>query len=142
MSSKRIVLILTAAVLVAVGSRPLRGWEMLAVTLCCAFGGWLAVLPFLKEQDAAVKLAETDGLAETAARLSKGIRSYITKRFPEDGEVVFTRLEAGIIAHGRDPKVIEALLELVREPELKRTARWVQDLLPRLYSQPAQPAPE
>lgn len=79
--------------------------------------------------------------ADSAARLSKGIRSYITRRFPEDGEVVFTRLEAGIIAHGRDPKVIEALLELVREPELKRTARWVQDLLPRLYSQPA-PAPE
>jgi len=73
--------------------------------------------------------------AETAQRLSKGIRNYITKRFPEDGEVVFTRLEAAIIAHGRDPKVIEALLELVREPELKRTAKWVQDLLPRLYAQ-------
>jgi len=78
--------------------------------------------------------------AESAARLSKGIRSYITRRFPEDGEVVFARLEAGIIAHGRDPKVIEALLELVREPELKRTARWVQDLLPRLYAQTPEPA--
>lgn len=72
--------------------------------------------------------------AETAARLSKSIRSYITRRFPEDGEQVFTRLEAVIFARGKDPKVIEALLELVREPELKRSARWVQDLLPRLYA--------
>lgn len=77
--------------------------------------------------------------AETAARLSKSIRGYITRRFPDDGEAVFTRLEAVIFARGKDPKVIEALLELVREPELKRSARWVQDLLPRLYAGDAAP---
>ena len=96
--------------------------------------------------DAAIEVEEIDATpidpelvalfeAESAARLSKSIRSYITKRFPEDGEAVFARLEAAIIARGRDPKVIEALVELLREPELKRTGRWVQDLLPRLYAQ-------
>lgn len=65
------VLLATAAVLVAVGARPLGIWEMLAITTCGALGAWLAVLPFLKEYEAAVKLAETDRLTETAARLDQ-----------------------------------------------------------------------
>lgn len=72
---------------------------------------------------------------DTAARVARQIRNYITRRFPEDGEAVFTRLETAILSRGKDPRVIEALLELLREPELKRTARWVQDLLPRLYAE-------
>ena len=38
------VLIGAAATLVAVGGRPLRAWEMVAVAACAALGGWLAVL--------------------------------------------------------------------------------------------------
>jgi len=71
---------------------------------------------------------------DSAARVARQIRNYITRRFPDDGEAVFARLEAAILARGKDPRVIEALLELMRESELKRTARWVQDLLPRLYA--------
>lgn len=65
------VLLVTAGVLVAVGARPLGVWEMLAITTCGALGAWLAVLPFLKEYEASVKLAETDRLTETAARLDQ-----------------------------------------------------------------------
>lgn len=70
---------------------------------------------------------------ESARQLARDLKNLITRRFPDEGEAVFEKIEAAIVAHGRDPKVIEALLELVREPELKRTARWVQELLPRLY---------
>lgn len=65
--------------------------------------------------------------------IARNVRSYITRNFPTDGEVVFTRLEEAIDAVGAEPRVIEALLELMREPELKRSAKWVQELLPRLY---------
>lgn len=65
------VLILTAATLVVAGGRPLGGWEMLAVAACGALGGWLAVLPFLKEYEASIRWAETGRLAETTARLDQ-----------------------------------------------------------------------
>lgn len=73
--------------------------------------------------------------ASSVRELARNMRSYITRRFPDDGELVFERLEAAIVAHGKDPEVIEALLELVRDPQLKRTARWVKELLPRLYTE-------
>lgn len=63
------VLLLTAGVLVAVGGRPLRFWEMLAIVACVGLGAWLAVLPALKSYEVAVKAAETDHLAETVAKL-------------------------------------------------------------------------
>jgi len=71
---------------------------------------------------------------DTPRGVARNIRNYVTRRFPEDGDQVFARLEEAIVARGTEPKVIEALLELMREPELKRTAKWVQELLPRLYS--------
>jgi hypothetical protein len=71
---------------------------------------------------------------DTPRGVARNIRNYVTRRFPEDGDAVFVRLEEAIIARGTEPKVIEALLELMREPELKRTAKWVQELLPRLYA--------
>lgn len=65
------VLLIAAGIMVAFGSRPLRAWEMVTVTACAALGGWLAVLPYLKDYEAAVKLTETDRLAETTAKLGQ-----------------------------------------------------------------------
>lgn len=65
------MLVAAAATLVAVGARPLRVWEMVAVTVCVAFGGWLAVLPFLKEYELASRFAETNRLADTTAKLQE-----------------------------------------------------------------------
>ncbi|MFO0749918.1 MAG: hypothetical protein U1F43_30250 [Myxococcota bacterium] len=72
--------------------------------------------------------------AETTERLALNIRNHITRSFPSDGEAVFARLEAAVLARRKDPKVVEALVELLKEPELKRTARWVQGVLPKLVS--------
>ena len=66
--------------------------------------------------------------------IARNVRNYVTRRFPTDGEAVFARLEEAISVVGAEPRVIEALLELMRESELKRTAKWVQELLPRLYA--------
>ena len=63
------ILVLTAGVLVAVGGRPLRIWEVLAIVACVGLGAWLAVLPTLKAYDTAVKASETDHVAETLGRL-------------------------------------------------------------------------
>lgn len=62
-------LLLTAGLLVMSAGRALGLWEMLAVVGCVALGAWLAVLPVLKEYDVAVRLAETDHLASTMAKL-------------------------------------------------------------------------
>lgn len=66
-----VALLATAGVLVAMGGRPLRTWEMLAVAACAGLGGWLAVLPFLRDHEAAVKFAETDRLSDTVARIGQ-----------------------------------------------------------------------
>jgi len=63
------MLLLTAGLLVMSSGRALGLWEMLAIVGCVALGGWLAVLPVLKEYDVAVKWAETDQLATTVAKL-------------------------------------------------------------------------
>lgn len=63
------VLLLTAAVLVYVGGRPLRAWEMVAVVVCVGWGAWLAVLPALRTYEVEVKRSETDHLASTVAKL-------------------------------------------------------------------------
>jgi len=79
--------------------------------------------------------------ADTKERLAKNIRNHVTKTFPSDGDAVFTRLEAAVLARRKDPMVVQALVELLKEPELKRTTRWVQELLPRLVADegPADP---
>lgn len=63
------MLLATAATLVAVGGRPMRFWEMIAVVGCVAFGAWLAVMPVLKEYENAVRLTETHRLADATAKL-------------------------------------------------------------------------
>ncbi len=66
------VLLLTAAVcLVVFGGRPLEAWAMLAVTLCVALGGWMAILPFLREYDAAVGLAGHDRLQDATGKITQ-----------------------------------------------------------------------
>jgi molecular chaperone GrpE (heat shock protein) len=64
-------LLVAAAALVTLGGRPLSLWQMGVVVLCVSVGGWLAVLPFLKEYDATVRQRETERLAETAAKLDQ-----------------------------------------------------------------------
>lgn len=66
------------------------------------------------------------------SRAARAVRNYITRRWPRDGDHVFTDLERWIGAQN-DPAVIAALLELMKERDLKRTAKWLEDLLPRLY---------
>ncbi|MCC6232422.1 MAG: hypothetical protein IT580_07240 [Verrucomicrobiales bacterium] len=61
----------TACLLVALGSRPLTVWEGLSVAACVGLGGWLAVLPFLREYEASLRWAETDRLADTSAKLEQ-----------------------------------------------------------------------
>jgi len=70
--------------------------------------------------------------ADTKERLARNLRNHVTKSFPSKGDAVFVELEAAVLARRRDPLVVQALVELLKEPELKRTARWVQELLPRL----------
>jgi molecular chaperone GrpE (heat shock protein) len=65
------MLLAAAGTLVAVGARPLRVWEMLAIVVCVGLGGWLAVLPFLKEYELASRFAETNRLANTTAKLTQ-----------------------------------------------------------------------
>lgn len=71
---------------------------------------------------------------ESPRAIARNVKGYVTRNFPTEGEAVFAKLEEAIGVVGAEPKVIEALLELMREPELKRTAKWVSELLPRLYA--------
>ncbi len=71
--------------------------------------------------------------ADTPSRLARQIRNHITRNFPEQGEAVFENLESEILARRGDRRLIEALLELVQETELKRTSRWATALLQKLY---------
>jgi len=66
-------------------------------------------------------------------RTARALRGYITRRWPKDGEVVFEDLERWILAHG-DPEVVAALLELMKDRDLKRTSKWLAELIPRLYA--------
>lgn len=70
---------------------------------------------------------------DSPTRAARALRSYITRRFAADGDQVFSDLEAWLESHD-DPAIIATLLELMKERELKRTHRWLTDLLPRLYS--------
>ncbi|MCC6623505.1 MAG: protein phosphatase 2C domain-containing protein [Deltaproteobacteria bacterium] len=70
--------------------------------------------------------------ADSKERLARNLKNHVTRNFPTRGDAVFDELEAGVMARRKDPMVVQALVELLKEPELKRTARWVQELLPRL----------
>lgn len=70
---------------------------------------------------------------DSPSRAARALRSYITRRFAADGDQVFDDLEAWLERHD-DPAIIATLLELMKERDLKRTHRWLTDLLPRLYS--------
>ncbi len=73
-------------------------------------------------------------------RISRALRGFITRNYPDDGDQVFKDLEAVILASD-DPDVVAALLDLMTERRLKKTNRWITDLLPRLYArQPPQDA--
>lgn len=65
-------------------------------------------------------------------RTARAVRNYITRRWPRDGDRVFTDLERWIGGQN-DPAIIAALLELMKDRDLKRTVKWLEDLLPRLY---------
>ena len=99
------------------------------------------------EPDAApaapVALAHADDIAALFAdphpvRAARAVRNYITKRWVGDGEQVFADLEAWIAAH-EDPAIFAALLELMKDQDLKRTHKWVSELLPRLYARTPSP---
>ena len=51
--------------------RPLGPWELAALVACVALGAWLAVKPFLLEYEAAMRLADTQGLTDAVAQIQK-----------------------------------------------------------------------
>ncbi|MGE3313008.1 MAG: hypothetical protein AB7O66_23820 [Limisphaerales bacterium] len=63
-------LLVTAAFLALNSKAALGAWEMLAIVVCVGLGGWLAVLPVLKEYEVTVEAAETDQLAATMEKLT------------------------------------------------------------------------
>jgi molecular chaperone GrpE (heat shock protein) len=65
------LLVGAASFLVFTASWPLSRWEIAAVAPCIAVGAWLAVIPFLREHQAAVKLWEQTNLAEAAQQLDQ-----------------------------------------------------------------------
>ncbi|EEF61598.1 nucleotide exchange factor GrpE [Pedosphaera parvula] len=50
-------------------TRPMTGWQMLFFVLCGALGAWIAVLPFLLEYRAALKLSETNTLTSAVSQI-------------------------------------------------------------------------
>ena len=50
--------------------RPLVFWEALALTGCASIGAWSFLTPFLRRNDVAVKLAESESLATTVAQIN------------------------------------------------------------------------
>lgn len=58
-----------AALVVQMSVHPLALWQIAACVVCLGAGAWLAVLPFLKEYEAAVRLAESASLADTVAQI-------------------------------------------------------------------------
>ena len=65
------LLVGAAAFLISTASWPLSRWEIAAVVPCCIIGAGLAVLPFIREHNAAVKLWEQSNLAEASRQLDQ-----------------------------------------------------------------------
>jgi molecular chaperone GrpE (heat shock protein) len=66
-----ILLLAAAAWLVLRPGPPLDAWQSALVAGCVALGAWLGVLPFLSEHQAAVRLAEGQGLASTVDQIKE-----------------------------------------------------------------------
>ena len=58
-----------AALIVQMSVHPLAWWQIAACIVCLGAGAWLAILPFLKEYEAAVRHAESASLADTVAQI-------------------------------------------------------------------------
>jgi molecular chaperone GrpE (heat shock protein) len=58
-----------AALIVQMSVHPLALWQIAACVVCLSLGAWLAVLPFLKEYEAALRLAETASLTDAVAQI-------------------------------------------------------------------------
>ena len=48
---------------------PMGHWELAACVICVAVGAWIAVIPFLKQYQAELKLAESDNLVSAVAQI-------------------------------------------------------------------------
>jgi hypothetical protein len=66
-----VLLVGLAGFLIFTASWPLSRWEILAVASCFILGAWMAIIPFLREHTAAVKLWEQSNLAEAAQQLDR-----------------------------------------------------------------------
>ena len=66
-----VLLVGMAGFLILTASWPLSRWEIAAVAPCFIIGAWLAVIPFLREHAAAVKLLEQTNLADAAGQLDR-----------------------------------------------------------------------
>jgi len=69
---------------------------------------------------------------EPTSRASRALRNYITRRYARDGEQVFADLEAWILARN-DPEIVATLVDAMQDQRLRRTHRWISELLPRLF---------
>jgi molecular chaperone GrpE (heat shock protein) len=65
------LLVAFACFILKTASWPLSRWEIAAVAPCFGIGAWLAILPFLREHKAAVKLWEQTNLVEAAQQLDQ-----------------------------------------------------------------------
>ena len=64
-----LLLVGLAGLIVQLSVHPLVWWQIAACVVCLGTGAWLAVLPFLKEHEAAVRLAESASLTNTVAQI-------------------------------------------------------------------------
>jgi molecular chaperone GrpE (heat shock protein) len=64
-------LLVAAGMIVRLAGRPLGILEMVAIAGCVGIGGWLAVLPYLREHEAAVRLSETERITATVGKLNQ-----------------------------------------------------------------------
>jgi len=65
-----VLLVAVGGFLIMTATWPLSRWEIMGVVPCFIVGCWIALIPFLREHDAAVKLWEQANLAEAARQLA------------------------------------------------------------------------
>lgn len=64
-----LLLVAAGAFIVYTAAWPLGRWEIAGLVACFVVGAWLAIQPFLREHEAAVKLWEQTNLAEAAQQI-------------------------------------------------------------------------
>ena len=64
------LLVILATLVMILSDHPMDRWLVASYVICFACGAWLAILPFLAEYRAAVKLAEAGGLATTVRQIN------------------------------------------------------------------------